>query len=208
MEIISSIEKQHGGYYLIVFEDGGKAKVPVPLLRAFPLKVKSAVDLSVYFETHKKAAFKLAAGRAAYLLEKKDYTTKEMRYKLTFVGYPDEVVEELLQYMLERRFLDDGRYAEQYIKRKKSKYGINRIKKELMYKGIEKAITEEALEEQLEEDESLDLAVELVSKYIKTRMHLEPHKLYNNAVAMLARKGFDYSTAKEAYNSALSSLER
>ncbi len=208
MEIISSIQKQRGGYYLVSFEGGEKAKVPLPLLKSFPLKINTAVDLNDYFETHKKEAFKFASERAVFLLSKKDYTTKEMYYKLIDVGYTEEIVNELLQYMLERRFLDDRRYAEQYIKRKKNKYGSNKIKQGLLYKGVDKQIVNESLELFVQDDESLELAIALVNKYIKSRMHFEENKLYNNAVAMLVRKGFDYSTAKEAYKTALSSLER
>ncbi|MGI6214900.1 MAG: regulatory protein RecX [Christensenellales bacterium] len=207
MEIINSIQKQRGGYYLVSFDDGEKVKIPLPLLKTFPLKINTAVDIDEYFETHQKEAFKFAAERAAYLLSKKDYTTKEMYYKLINVGYTDKTVNELLQYMLERRFLDDERYAENYIRRKKNKYGNNRIKQDLIYKGVDKKIIQEMLEKLVQDSETLDLAVELVKKYIKTRMHFEANKLYNNSIAMLARKGFDFSTAKEAYKIALSSLE-
>lgn len=207
MEVIISIKKQRGGYYNIEFENGETIRLPLPLLKAFPLKMGDSIDIEQYFENHSKEALKFAAQRAAFLLTKRDYTEKEMYRKLKDVGYADNIIKQLLKFLIERNFIDDTRYTKNYILRRMKKVSSYKIMQELMRKGVRQTTIKEELERNINHSDTITLAMSAAEKYLKSRMNLEPPKRYKNTIAMLVRKGFGFEIAKEAYEAAESKLE-
>lgn len=207
MEVITSIKKQRGGYYIIEFESGETIRMPLPLLKAFPLKIGDSLEIEQYFENHSKEAFKFAAQRAAFLLTKRDYTEKEMYNKLKDVGYADSIIKQLLQFLVEKNFIDDARFAKNYILRRMKKVSSYKIRQELTRKGVCQTIIKEELERNISNSDTIVLAISTTEKYLKNRMDLEPPKRYKNTIAMLARKGFSFEIAKKAYETVVSKFE-
>lgn len=80
-------------------------------------------------------ALKLLAGR--------DYSTHRLRLKLEkrFEDVPDDVIERLT----ENRFLNDRRFAENFVRRRKH-WGHWRLEAELARQGISAAVAREVLE--------------------------------------------------------------
>lgn len=199
--------KKMRGYYVVLLDSGETFKAPSPLLRAFPIKPEDYVEAEAYYATSSKEAKRFATERAAYLLEKKDYPMKQLHEKLTMVGYPDNIADEVLFFLISRGYVDDLRYARRYVEKKKDKTGTRRIRQELMLRGISKEYIEEALSELTDADEQLNVAVNYVKKYIRTRKTYEQVKLRNNAIAMLARRGYSYDISRRAYEIAVQSEE-
>jgi len=81
-----------------------------------------------------KYALKLLAGR--------DYSVGKLREKLQarFEEVPDEVIEHLMA----RRFLNDRRYAENYVTKRRTK-GPVLLREELMARGIPSVLANEVL---------------------------------------------------------------
>jgi SOS response regulatory protein OraA/RecX len=79
---------------------------------------------------------------ALRLLAKHDYTVSDLRGKLAqrFGIVPDEVIDQLIR----KRFLNDRRYAENYIAGR-TRRGKRRLRQELEARGIEPAILDEIL---------------------------------------------------------------
>lgn len=130
---------------------------------------------------------KRAKLRAMHLLEKIDRTEADVRRKLRENLYPESVIDEAIAYVKSYHYIDDERYAENYIRYKQATSSNNEIKRKLMEKGIHSDIIAEKLEH------SADNEVELVKKLIMKRCsapdkldYQEKNKLY----AYLYRKGF------------------
>ena len=83
---------------------------------------------------------KRAKLRAMNLLKNRDYTVKQLRDKLKEGGYPQEIIEEALDYVQGFRYTDDLRYAENFIRchiQDRSRRRIDRDTLESAWAGFE-----------------------------------------------------------------------
>ena len=89
--------------------------------------------------------------RAMNLLQKKSFAEGELVRKLSDGGYPDEVVEKAVEYVRSFGYIDDVRYASDYIRYHSSQgRGKNRIRMDLKAKGISDDSFEKAWDENCE----------------------------------------------------------
>lgn len=141
---------------------------------------------------------KQAKLRCMHLLEKRDYTEKQLRDKLRMgkTEYPLEVIEEAIAYVKSYRYVDDSRYAAQYIEEKKARRSRRQIEQELLQKGIDREIVCQAFEEteQIPEEELIQYWVEKRHYDAQTADLSETRRMY----AFLARKGFRSSAIMNA----------
>lgn len=92
--------------------------------------------------------------RAMNLLQKKSYSEGELRNKLTEGGYPDNVADKAIEYVRSFGYIDDVRYAADYIRYHSSQgRGKSRIRMELRGKGI----SDDSFEKAWNETEELGL---------------------------------------------------
>lgn len=110
----------------------------------FDIAVGEEIASEVYERLLTEVFVPRARSRALHLLEKQDRTQADLRRKLCESGYPPEAVEAAIAYVLEYSYIDDLRYASNYIRFNREKKSESRIFFELERKGISKEITEEA----------------------------------------------------------------
>lgn len=129
-----------------------------------------------------------AKHRALYLLEHMDRTEQELRDKLSR-NYEPETVEEAIAYVKQYHYIDDKRYAVNYLNSRGQIKSRRQVEQELLYK---KGITKEVLEEAKEESEPQDER-ELIGRWMdKKSFHPgeatpeESRRFY----AFLMRRGF------------------
>ncbi len=81
-------------------------------------------------------------GYALKLLQRRDYTVSELRERLQakFGAVPDETIESLIQ----RNFLNDRRYAENYVAKRRHR-GMALLREELQARGIAGNVADEIL---------------------------------------------------------------
>src|SRR5690242_10602467 len=79
---------------------------------------------------------------AVKLLAQRDYSVGRLREKLAakFGASPDDVIQQLIS----KRFLNDRRFAENYLARRKNR-GQVRVREELLARGIPSEVVEEVL---------------------------------------------------------------
>ncbi len=94
-----------------------------------------------------------AKKRALFLLEQMDRTRQQLREKLERSGYPAECVEEAVAYAERYHYIDDFRYARHYICYHQQKKSRQKLKYDLMQKGVSKDLAEQALLEVFDSDE-------------------------------------------------------
>ena len=88
-----------------------------------------------------------AAGNAAVvLLARRDFCAKELRERLVSQGYAVGVVEGVVAELGGRGFIDDARYAQQYVALHAERgHGPHRIERELKQLGVESTLIADAL---------------------------------------------------------------
>ncbi len=138
--------------------------------------------------------------RAMNLLQKKDYTEKQLRDKLSEGLYPREIIDDAIHYVKAYHYLDDERYARDYITYHMSIRSKNRIIQDLSGKGISKDIFMPIVEELYVEEDS-DVELEQIKKLL-SKKHYDPEqsdfKEKQKIMAFLLRKGFQMSDIRRA----------
>ena len=133
-----------------------------------------------------------AKKRAMNLLQKREYTTAALREKLRDGEYPEACVEEAVAYVESYGYVDDLRYARDFIVYNLDRKSRTRIEEDLMRKGIQKdtvrAVFEELEEEGTRQDEASMIRTLLDKKKYdaKNADAQEKQRMY----AFLYRKGF------------------
>jgi regulatory protein len=138
--------------------------------------------------------------RALRILEARDRSIAELSARLVDDGYPEHVVESLVQRLAEVGVVCDERLAESLIlslARGKG-YGDRRIRQELRRRGIPDGVAEACLLRT--ERQSDDERAEAMATRFATSVR-DPHKLAQR----LVRRGFDWEVARRSAASALQS---
>jgi regulatory protein len=124
-----------------------------------------------------------------WLLGRQAYTAAQVKEKLVRKQVAPEIIEQTLEKLENYRFLDDARYAEQYIQSRQRHKGKLALKQELRRKGVDEKLVEGALGE-LDDEGQLEHATTLLKKQLPRLQKGEEHQRYGKAYAFLARKGF------------------
>lgn len=137
-----------------------------------------------------------AKARALYLLGERDMCLAELTKKLTKT-YGEEIASEAASYVLGLGYINDERYAAklaEYLTKRKQ-YGKRRAKQEMLHKGLERELVEEALAQIPDEAVSREL-VELIERRYANK--LGEYKERQKVIAALARRGFSFDEIKRA----------
>lgn len=139
-------------------------------------------------EEEKSGDIRRARHRALHILERSDRTEQELRAKLER-NYRAEAVEDAISYVKQYHYLDDRRYAVNYLNSRGRVKSRRQVEQELLYKkGISKEILEEARTEAEPQDER-----EQIRRWMeKKQIHLEtadPNEL-RRFYLFLLRRGF------------------
>ena len=124
-----------------------------------------------------------------HLLERMDRTEAQLRAKLQQGFYPEDIIEDAISYVKGFHYLDDARYAWNYVQNQNGKKSRGRIRLELLGKGICKDTVAQALEEGYGQGQEQELILKWAKKRNysgKTADLKEKQKIYQ----FLLRKGF------------------
>lgn len=154
-------------------------------IKKYSLEEGHEISNTLYHELLFDLVLCRAKQKALNLLKYMDRTEKELCEKLKMAGYNQIIINQVITYIYQYHYLDDQRYARQYISDKKGKKSIKQIKIELKKKGISDDILQDVLEGQ-NDREAIETAI---SKKIKNRNNISIEEKYKIA-AYLYRKGF------------------
>lgn len=141
--------------------------------------------------------------RALRLLERKDYSRKELSERLKKDGYEPEIIENILAYADSFHYLDDTRVAENYIRSHKGYKSRRELEYLLKQKGISEEEIDLALEENYINEEGISQEEEVIKKQL-IKYHLSedvlqtmPYEEKQKYAARLFRKGFEPDKIKK-----------
>lgn len=134
--------------------------------------------------------------RALRLLERKDYSRKELIEKLLKDGYEEEIREQIIDYVDSFHYLDDKRVAGSYIRTRKEGKSRRELEYMLKQKGISEEDIAQAMEENYQNEDGIpqeELAVQRqLQKYHVSEKTVEnlTYEEKQKIAAKLYRKGF------------------
>ena len=200
--IITEIKKiGRGDRYSIYCDDVFFMQIETEIL------VKNKLKLGQELSEEQAQNLKLQNGdyasfdKALSYLEKGMKTQKGIRDYLKKKGYLDESIDKAIEKLIEYGYINDELFAESYINTYCNIKGKQKIKFELIAKGIDKQIIEQKLEDLLDEDEQINACFALAKKYLKNKVIDE--KTYQKLCAHLVSKGFSYDTISKVAKESL-----
>ena len=127
-----------------------------------------------------------AKSRVERLIDKRDYSSSELRGKLRDDGYPPKLIEEVVLRSSECGLVDDARFADVFIRSKLSSgWGKARIARELELKGIDPDTVDGWPEEFFSDESEFERALTLAR-----RKRLTGKNDYEKLMRSLMSKGF------------------
>lgn len=183
--------------------DKNKSKVLVDEDFAFPLYKKEILKFNIIIgkvlNNYQNEILPLLKERALksilYSLKSSDKTEYEIIKKLNLAFYPKNVIKYVIIYCRENSYIDDLSYIKDYIEFNKESKSKNRIRQDLLKKGLKKDNIDEVLNEQyIDELEQIDNIVQKQDLDII----LNDRKLLEKLINRLLRKGYKYDLIKKS----------
>ncbi len=191
MVLVNNYEPVGKGKYRTVFDNG----VSCVLYRseAVRLSIKAGYPISDedYDYLIEEIIGKRAKKRAMHILEQMDRTEQQLREKLAKGEYPQECIDAAIEYVKKYRYLDDERFASDYIRYHQEKLSRQQLSVKLFQKGISREIVANALELEYEADDSIKIRSLLEKKHFdpENTDRQESNKIYQ----YILRRGFKSS---------------
>ena len=151
--IVTEIEPYKKNRYKVCMDDGTYLILYKGETRHYKIKAGCEIPQDTYDEIFCEVLGKRVKKRAMGLLEKMDRTEKGLRDKLREGDYPEQLIEDAVTYVKDYHYIDDERYAKNYISYRKSTKSRMNLKQALLRKGVKKEIIDRALEEEYTESE-------------------------------------------------------
>lgn len=157
--------------------------------RQYDLQEGKDLSQEVFQEIQKEILIKRVRRRTMHLLEKMDRTESQLRAKLRQGYYPEDVIEDAINYVKGYHYLDDLRYARNFVRCHKDRKSRRIIQMQLIEKGVSREQIQQAIEEEYEQENEQEQILKWVQKknYSSETADLkEKQKMYR----FLMRKGF------------------
>lgn len=169
-------------------------------LRQYHLRECEMIGEEDYREIIEEVLPKRAKKRCMNLLQSREYTESQLRAKLDQGLYPPEIIDQAIAYISSYHYIDDLRYAEDYITTHENTRSRGRIEQDLYRKGLTKETIEQAWQTWESkggtQDEYAMIQTLLQKKHYtpETATYKEKQKLY----AYLTRKGYSLDSIHHA----------
>lgn len=169
-------------------------------LRQYHIKEEKELSAGNYREIMTKLLPKRAKLRCMNLLQSRDYTQRQLEDKLKQGDYPQECIDEAIAYVASYGYIDDLRYARDFIEYHISSKSRMRIEVDLMRKGIRSDVIRQAFAELdelgVEQDENAMINDLLRKKHYcpDTATRQEQQRMYG----FLYRRGFHADAIAQA----------
>ena len=145
---------------------------------------------------------------AFFLLKLRDRSIGEIRHKMAEKKFEPAEIAKTVDFLIEKKFLDDARFVENYIRGQQSFGSAGRYK--LKFKLQKLYIPRELIEEKLgniEEDDELERAEELAKNWLAKKLTCPPEKRYERLGRFLCGKGYAIGTVSKVLSESLKNFK-
>ena len=194
--VILSIEKK-SGISCVYLSDETPLQIPSALCRAFRLKEGMRISKDALLEKIRQQSYPAACNRAASLLSIRSRSVHEISSALERCGFDPETTEKTVEYFKALDYLNDETFTRNWIHMRSAKgIGANRIRSELLQKGIPRDVIQGELESAKEPGSFTGSALEkCLIKAVRNRDLNDPNEK-RKIIQYAMRRGFSYQEAK------------
>lgn len=137
--------------------------------------------------------FPKALKTAIEMLGKKDYSKNQIKNKLYKKGFNDDIIDEILRFLQDKKYLDDRRYAKNYIREKFHTKGLGRLK--IFQDLIESGINEELINQEISVIDDIAEKTKIIEYLNNRNTEISNQKVFN----YFYRKGFSPELILEVF---------
>lgn len=158
-------------------------------IRKYKIEEEQEITVEIYEEILEDTIYRRAKQKALAILKFMDRSESELVAKLKMAHYTEEIVNRTIEYVRSYHYIDDERYATNYIVSRKDTKSRKQIQMELLHKGISKEVIENIFPKNPDNDkEALKKAIRKKTDDIENLSMEQKQKLFTS----LYRKGFSY----------------
>lgn len=196
MIIVKEIEAVGKGRYRVKFDTGVTCLLYRKEMSSFSIEKGKEITAQQYQELLEEVVGKRAKKRALHLLEQMDRTEKQLRDKLLANEYPQSCIDGAIAYVKGFHYLDDSRYASNYVRFSQEKMSRVQMKQKLLQKGIASSVIADAIEEEYVADETEQIMALLRKrKFVPEKAD---EKEFQRTYQYVMRRGFKSSDILKA----------
>ena len=186
--LVTEVIPREKGRTSIRFDNGMEVLLYKGEVRKLGLQEQTVISREKYDEIIYEILGTRAKKRAMFLLERMGRTEHQLRDKLMQNGYPAVCVDLAIDYVKKYHYIDDLRYATNYISYQQKRKSRQKLKIDLLTKGIDKNVIEQALDEAFDSDEQIKI------RQLLEKKHYDPmecdRKEKQKTYQYLMRRGF------------------
>ena len=210
MAVITKIEVQKRNKERVnIYLDNEYAfSISMELVYKEGLKSKMEIDVEKLKDIADKEGYLKCKNTALRIVERSYKTEKEMRDKLKEKEYTDDQIEKTINFLREYNFINDDSYVKAYINDKLTSRGRQKIKYDLIRKGIDRNLIDEKLS-CIDSDDEKNTALNLAKKKYNSikKSESDIYKINGKLYRFLMSKGYNYELIKDVVNQVINADE-
>lgn len=190
---ITNIEPQRNKKRVNIYvDDLFSIGIDLELKYKHKLEIGMEVDDNFIQEVLKAEEQNKVINHALNLLSFRQRSEKEIYTALKRKDYEDFYIEKAIDYCRDQKYLDDRAFAKAFIRDKLNinKLGEQRIKYELIKKGVSQEIIDDVLI--LDVDDQYEAAFKLAEKKLPSYRNDDRNAVYRKLSGFLQRKGYSF----------------
>ncbi len=196
--------KEHNGYYKVLLTNGEEMKLLPEVVRKYDLAEGKEITPELLSEIKRSELYEEARRYLLRIFEYRPYTESEVKHKLERRGIDPEIIKQLITQFKQSGLIDDYKFAKDWIETRGFRFGVYRLRSELLRKGVAPEIIDKALTD-AEIPDPYELARRLAMRRLKQLpASLPTDKKARRLMAFLARRGINYETIVEVIKEVLS----
>lgn len=139
--------------------------------------------------------YKRALPKAVDLISMSGKSEAEVVRKLYNYGFSEDVIKHVINRLTEKKYINDERLSENFVRYNKDRLSSNELKLKLMQKGVDKEIISNAFRsEEVSKETEREACRKLLEKRLSGKEPSEDQ--YRKAITYACGKGFEYETVK------------
>lgn len=185
----------------VIFDDGQIVTFAYEIFLKYRLKTNHEISSELFTTLINEDINYQLKQLALKYISRRAYSKEELRKKLIQQKFDNNFIEKVLDELEIKNLINDESYARLFAdeKIKSKRWGKNKIKAELIKRGISADIISDVLNEKFSDESEIEKGMELAKKKLKQliKRKIDSKKIQVNIYSFLVSRGYDYDSCKQ-----------
>lgn len=200
LKIVGVSKAKKKGNCFVNFSNGEWILVNTDLILKYNLQKDKVINQDIIKQIENDQNLIDAKQRSLNYATYKPRTEKQVRDKLKELKFEAELIDVCINFLYEFNYLDDARFALTFAKDYKllKPASDEKIKQELLKRGISKPLAEKVVKDLFTEDDLLIQIEKACDKKLRMLRNKPKEKMKSSLISFLQRQGFEWELIKQA----------